>query len=152
MPIIVNTDGGSRARHSKGKSTGAAWAFVVQHPANGKQLFSGLMDDPENATNNEAEYQAMIEALNWLNQQPILGQVIIRSDSELICRQLSGRYAVNSELLLPYWMLALGALEELKTKASSVRIEEIKRELNKEADRLCNTTMDAYEASRKEQQ
>lgn len=151
MPIIVNTDGGSRARHSKGHSTGAAWAFVVQHPTHGKSFFTGLMDDPENASNNESEYQAMIEALNWLNKQPFVGQVVIRTDSELISRQLSGRYAVSSEVLLPYWMLALAALEELKLKAASVAIEEIKREYNKEADALCNQTMDNYEASLRKQ-
>ncbi|OGN88605.1 MAG: hypothetical protein A2158_01525 [Chloroflexi bacterium RBG_13_46_14] len=82
-------------------------------------------------TNNQAEYMAVIAALE---KAVSLGfdEVEIRADSELIVRQINGRYRVkNADLKLLYQKVI-----ELKSRFKSFTITHIPRNLNKEADKL----------------
>jgi ribonuclease HI len=92
------------------------------------------------ATNNVAEYNGLLAALQWAvanNQRDVL----IRADSELLVRQMRGEYKVKHPGLQP--LSAKARL--LAAQLERVRFEHVRRELNKEADRLSNVGMDESE-------
>jgi ribonuclease HI len=82
-------------------------------------------------TNNQAEYMAVITALE---KALSLGfdEVEMRADSELIVRQINGRYKVRNSNLKPLYQKVV----QLKGQLNSFTITHIPRNLNKEADRL----------------
>jgi len=97
------------------------------------------------ATNNEAEYQAVIAALKKTKQ--MLGKeklkhtyIEVRMDSELAVRQLSGVYKIENERLQPLFMEMWNLRVELGGKVSFIHVP---REQNKEADRMVNEALDA---------
>jgi ribonuclease HI len=59
-------------------------------------------------TNNYAEYQGLIAALRWARDHSV-ETFIVRSDSQLLVRQMQGRYKVKSATLRPLWQQACGA-------------------------------------------
>jgi ribonuclease HI len=84
-------------------------------------------------TNNVAEYKALIAALRMALK--LKGtQVEIRADSELMIRQLKGRYKVKSEGLKPLYI----EVTQLLVKFEGVTLKYIPRELNTAADKLAN--------------
>ncbi len=89
------------------------------------------------ATNNVAEYTALIIGLE---QALVLGykRVDVRMDSELVVKQMLGLYKVKNENLRDLFMQA----QALVRKFSSFDIKHVRREFNKEADRLANLAMD----------
>ncbi len=84
-------------------------------------------------TNNQAEYRALLAALEKARR---LGaaEVTIRSDSQLLVRQFSGEYRVKDEKLRPLHERA----RDLAGRFASFRLEHIPREENRAADRLAN--------------
>ncbi len=84
-------------------------------------------------TNNQAEYKAIIVALE---QAITLGakQVELNSDSELVVFQLSGRYRVKKDTLIPLFQ----KVKELSVCFESFKVRHIPREQNSEADALAN--------------
>ena len=126
MKLIINTDG-----LSKGNPGIAAIGATIKDER-GKMLAT-ISQRIGITTNNVAEYKALIAAL----QKAIkIGgkRVEIRSDSELMVRQLNGRYKIKSEGLRPLYLEAAQLLGQFE----SVKIKHIPRELNTEADRLAN--------------
>lgn len=89
------------------------------------------------ATNNVAEYQGLLAALNWAAENKI-GRLHIRSDSELLVKQLRGEYRVKHEGLRPLYQEA----RQLLARIPHVTFEHVAREFNKEADRLANDAID----------
>jgi len=88
------------------------------------------------ATNNQAEYQAVIAAL----QKAIsLGadRVVLRADSELVVRQLTGRYRVKKAVLKPLYQQA----GQLLSRFQGFTVTHVPREQNKEADRLASAAL-----------
>jgi ribonuclease HI len=92
------------------------------------------------ATNNVAEYNGLLAALRWAIDH---GErdVHIRSDSELLVKQMRGEYKVKHPGLQPLVARARLLMMEL----GSVTLEHVRREQNKEADRLSNLAMDISE-------
>jgi len=89
------------------------------------------------ATNNVAEYAALLAALEYALSAGA-SSLQVRSDSQLMVRQIQGRYKVKNAGLQPLFRRArelIGALERF-------RIEHVRREENKEADALANRAMD----------
>ena len=89
-------------------------------------------------TNNQAEYRAVIAALE---KAVSLGarQVVLYSDSELVVKQINGQYKIKHAALRPLYMEIVrlaGALESFK-------VFNIPRERNKEADALANRALDS---------
>lgn len=84
------------------------------------------------ATSNVAEYTGCIRALEWLRYERGAEPMVLRGDSELILKQLTGRYKVKSPLLAPLYWRARALLAEIP----GVRLEWIPRERNRDADRL----------------
>ena len=93
------------------------------------------------ATNNVAEYHGLIAALTYLAAHGHR-DVIIRSDSELLTRQMTGRYRVRHPALKPLHARA----RELAAELARVRFEHVPRAQNARADELANAAMDAAEA------
>jgi ribonuclease HI len=89
------------------------------------------------ATNNVAEYTALVRALERAAQLDG-DRLHIRSDSELLVRQMTGQYRVKNEDLLPLYQEA----KELCRKFHSVRFEHVPRAQNARADQLCNQALD----------
>lgn len=131
MKVVVHTDGGSR-----GNPGPAAAGFVLEDPA-GRRLAARAFFLGE-ATNNVAEYTALVKALESARD---LGatDLTIYTDSELMVRQLKGSYKVKSDLIRPLF----DRVNQLRAKFESCIIQHVTRDKNKEADRLVNEALDA---------
>ena len=94
------------------------------------------------ATNNVAEYRAL---LRGLEEAAALGAraVRIQSDSELVVRQLSGRYQVKSQALAPLHREALARMREF----DRVSVVHVPRTENESADALANRALDGSDAT-----
>ncbi len=127
--LTVNIDGA--ARNNPGP---AAIAYVI---ARDGQIIAEEGHPIGRATNNVAEYTALVRALERAAE---LGgeRLHVRSDSELLVRQMTGQYRVKNEDLLALYQEARG----LCGKFGSVRFEHVPREQNKRADELCNLALD----------
>ena len=88
-------------------------------------------------TNNFAEYTGLLKALS-LAKEIGAEEVVVYSDSELMCRQITGVYKVKSPQLLILYREAMASIQCLK----SFRIEHVRREFNRDADTLANMAMD----------
>lgn len=89
------------------------------------------------ATNNEAEYKAMLRAFEELIALSAQ-EIILYSDSQLLVRQMLGEYKVRHERLRPLYEKA----QEYAQRFSSVQCIHIPREKNREADALANRGID----------
>ncbi len=89
------------------------------------------------ATNNQAEYRALVNCLQALSDLG-LTRGIINSDSELLVKQLSGEYRVKDDMLRPMFEEAVAAIGRL----DEVFVRHIRREQNSEADALANIGID----------
>ncbi len=133
---IANIDGGSR-----GNPGPAAYAVVLRDP-NGKLILE-LAKQFGRDTNNVAEYYALLAALDYASTHGIAA-LRIRSDSELLVRQIQGIYKVKSEDLRPLYERAVKLVRQFRYFA----IEHVPRELNREADALANVALDQGVGSR----
>lgn len=137
--IIVYTDGGSR-----GNPGPAGVGVVICNDKN--QLVKKYSQAIGEKTNNEAEYEAVIFALQKIRhlfgKQKTRGmEMEVRMDSELVARQLGGKYKIMEEKLFPLFI----KIWNLKMDFGNISFVEIPREKNKEADRLANEAMDKRE-------
>lgn len=90
-----------------------------------------------NQTNNYAEYTAVIRALEMAARHGVR-RLTVRSDSELMVRQMQGVYKVKSEAIRPLFE----RVQQLQRQFTEVRFEHVRREFNAEADRLANLALD----------
>jgi ribonuclease HI len=131
VKVTVNVDGGSR-----GNPGPAAIGVVVAGPD------GAILDEVAEAigvtTNNVAEYRAL---LRGLERARALGatEVEIVGDSELIARQLTGRYKVKHPAMKPLYLEAMDALRTFERW----KIRTVPRALNADADALVNAALDA---------
>jgi ribonuclease HI len=123
-------DGASRG------NPGPSGAGVVILDKNGEQIFE-LSRFLDNATNNEAEYKALIRGLRAAADVGLKG-VEIFLDSELVVNQLLGTYKVRNPRLLKLFEEAMSRLRLFDEYA----IFHVVRELNQKADRLANEAID----------
>jgi ribonuclease HI len=89
------------------------------------------------ATNNVAEYNGLLAALQWAVDHGCR-EVQVRADSELLVKQMRGEYRIKNPGLQP--LAARARL--LAARLDDVTFQHVRRELNKEADRLSNLGMD----------
>lgn len=92
------------------------------------------------ATNNRAEYEGLVMGLEEARRLGV-EELVVRLDSELIVRQLAGRYRVKHPGLKPFAERARRLLAEFR----AVRVEHVPRERNALADRLANEAVDRGE-------
>ncbi len=132
--ITIHCDGG--ARNNPGP---AAIGIVISGIGNQESAIKGYSEFIGQATNNQAEYQAVIFALKKSKQ--VFGkekiknlEIEIKSDSELLVNQLNGRYKIKDQDLQPLFF----EIWNLKSDFAEVKFVQIPREKNKEADLLVN--------------
>ena len=128
--LVAHCDGGSRG------NPGPAGYGAVIEDQNGR-ILARLSEYLGKRTNNYAEYSALLGVLAWCleNKQSKLKVI---ADSELMVKQMQGKYKVNSPDLRPLW-------EEARRRANQLERFEIAHTLrggNKEADQLANDAMD----------
>ena len=130
MKVVAYTDGASRG------NPGPSSFGAVVYDTDGNVLHS-VSQALGRATNNQAEYRGAIAAL-----EAALGlgarEVELRMDSELVVRQLSGRYKVRNPGLIPLH----NRIRYLRKLFDSVSIVHVPRAQNREADRLANEALD----------
>jgi ribonuclease HI len=127
--VVLYTDGASR-----GNPGPAAIGAVIRDVQGG--ILTRISRRIGKTTNNQAEYQAIIAALEEAKR---LGaaSVELRSDSELVVKQINGRYRVKNIALRPLYL----RVGELLSSFQSYTAINISRYQNTEADRLCNAAL-----------
>jgi probable phosphoglycerate mutase len=138
--VIAHIDGASR-----GNPGPAAYA-VVMESAKGSRL-TGFSEYLGEATNNVAEYQALLAALEYALRNHYL-RIHVQTDSELLARQIEGVYKVKSPALKPLQQRAKQMIASLERFS----IQHVPREQNQEADQLANQALEAAERGRKRDQ
>ena len=142
MKITIYTDGGSR-----GNPGPAAIGAVIACQGQTIKKYGEYIGE---ATNNQAEYQAVIFALQKF--KALFGKKLaknteteLRSDSELLIKQLNGRYKILDEKIQPLFL----KIWNLKFDFKKIRFKLISREKNKEADHLVNEALDGQTKSQR---
>jgi len=125
----ANVDGGSRG------NPGPAGYGVRIEQDDGSVV--ELKESIGIATNNVAEYSGLIAALTWAVEHG-LSRLHVRADSDLLVKQMRGEYRVKSPGLQPLFEQA----RALSRQIGEVKFEHVRREFNKDADRLANEAMD----------
>ncbi len=134
MILSIYTDGGARG------NPGPSGAGVVVF--NQDQIIFQQSQYLGTKTNNEAEYTALINALNWLlAQKEILDitKVNFFLDSQLIVRQVQGLYKVKAPHLKEYYQKVQDLIQLIDLP---LQFQDIPREQNTVADKLANEAMD----------
>jgi len=141
--IIIYIDGGSRGNPGP-SAVGVVFCNETEQPIKKYSQYLGEL------TNNEAEYNALIFALKKFkalfgNQLAKSSEIEVRSDSELLVKQLKGEYKILDkglqELFMEVW--------NLKLDFKKLTFRAVSREKNKEADRLVNEALDKEKRAKK---
>ncbi|MDD5750120.1 MAG: ribonuclease HI family protein [Candidatus Pacebacteria bacterium] len=137
MKLIINIDGGSRGNPGEA-ALGVAFSDEEGHVLKAYSKSLGV------ATNNEAEYQALIFGLK--KAKAVFGKekikdtaIEVQSDSELLVKQMRGEYKILEPSIQALFLTAWNLKVELK----NVRFMAVPREANKLADRLVNEALDS---------
>ena len=130
--LIVATDGAARGNPGP---AGIGAQLTTEDGEVVGEIARGIGE----ATNNVAEYTAVIEGLRRAKELRAR-TVTVRSDSLLLVNQLTGRFRVKTPHLQPLHRQARG----LVASFDHVTFEHVRRELNTEADRLANEGVDAW--------
>ena len=127
---VANIDGASR-----GNPGPAAYAVILRAPDGTKLCEFAKMIG--RATSNIAEYYGLVAALDYAVGHSIRA-LRVRSDSELLVRQMQGRYRVKNAALKPLHERA----QKLARALDYFVIEHVMREQNRDADELGNLALD----------
>lgn len=135
LVLTANIDGGAR-----GNPGPAGWGAIVRNDA--EEVVAELFGALPHSTNNVAEYNGLVAALDWCAEHGA-SSVHIKSDSLLLVQQMRGVYKVKNDGLKPLY----GRARLIAHRIGRVTFEHVRRELNKDADRLANLAMDEAERS-----
>jgi ribonuclease HI len=131
-PLLqIHTDGASRGNPGK-----AAYAYVIEAPDGEVVEEAGCLGT---MTNNQAEYTALVRALEHALELGTHFRIIVHSDSELLVKQMSGEYRVKNEELRDLFERAQQLSKQLE---GGVTIRHVRRGDNRRADALCNEVLD----------
>jgi len=131
--LVIYCDGGAR-----GNPGPAAIGAVVLDPSTEPPTRLATVSERIGvATNNVAEYRALVAGLEAAREFPAR-RVRVRADSQLLVRQLEGRYRVKQAHLRPFFERA----RELLGEYEDVELVHVPREENTEADALVNAALD----------
>jgi len=128
--LTVNVDGGARG------NPGPAAIGVVLRDGSGEVL-EEVGETIGEATNNVAEYKALLRGIELAAAQGA-NELELIGDSELVVRQVEGRYKVKNAGMKPLYQQVMKALREV----DSWSIRHVRREQNADADRLVNEALD----------
>jgi probable phosphoglycerate mutase len=127
---VAYIDGGSRG------NPGPA-GYGVRIEDSGGQMIEEMCGALGTVTNNVAEYRGLLVALQWAVDHGVR-RLTVRSDSELLVKQMKGVYRVKNAGLQPLHRQA----QHLAASMERVTFEHVRREFNVDADRLANKAMD----------
>ena len=137
MPITIYTDGASRGNPGQ-----AGLGVVITLPDGTTKHYAKYIGK---ATNNQAEYQAIILAFE--KAASLVGKKNLKTtsleffmDSELACKQLNGEYKLKNEDV----QKAFIDIWNKKIDFQQVSFQHVRRELNKEADKMANKAIDEF--------
>jgi ribonuclease HI len=130
QPWLIHTDGAAR-----GNPGPAAYAFVITRPDGSVIEAKGTIGT---ATNNVAEYSAMIHALERAGQEGA-DRLTVHSDSELLVKQMRGEYRVKNQDLMELYQ---EARDLVKGFPGGVEFKHVPRGANERADQLANQALD----------
>ena len=128
--LDIHIDGGSRGNPGE-----AGFGVHVTRPDG--TLVAELYGYLGHATNNVAEYRALIHALEFAQRRGAR-RLRLYSDSELVVKQMSGAYRVKHPDMQPLHRRA----SELRRGFESATLQHVRREQNRDADRLANRALD----------
>ena len=128
--IIIHSDGGARG------NPGPAGIGAVLNEENGI-VIAEISKYIGETTNNQAEYQALIAGLEKAKELKA-EELDCYLDSELVVKQLNREYKVKNAELAPLFL----KVHNLSLSFKKIKFIHIRREYNKEADRLANEAMD----------
>ena len=132
--FFLYTDGAARGN----PGPAAIGAVLYRGAPASRNVVEELSRAIGHGTNNVAEYRALIEGLEMAARHgPV--SLVVRCDSQLLVRQLLGQYKVKSPGLRPLHRQARRLVDGL----GNVRIEHVRREHNRRADRLANLALDS---------
>lgn len=131
MKLVLNTDGGAR-----GNPGPSACGAVIRNEAG--EIIKEMGTYLGIATNNVAEYEGLILGLSACIEKNAT-HVQVKMDSELIVKQLRGEYKVKNETLISLYKKT----KELESKIGNVEYTHVRREFNKDADKLVNEVLDS---------
>ena len=131
MKATLWTDGGAR-----GNPGPAAFAYVLE--AEDGTVLDARGEAIGIATNNVAEYSALVAGLRRAAEAGV-AELDVRSDSELMVKQMRGEYRVKHKGLQALFLDASRAAREI----AQVTYTHVRREHNELADRLVNEALDA---------
>lgn len=137
--IFINTDGGSRG------NPGPSGIGIIFFDENEKVIHK-YKEYIGKGTNNEAEYRAIIKALEIVSESDWFkdnngngGAIICRLDSQLVVEQINGNYKIKQ----PHIQEFINKIRELLTNFNlKISFVYIRREQNKLADKLVNEALD----------
>jgi len=132
--LVIHTDGGAR-----GNPGPAATGFIITNQDHQTLHQAGRVIG--STTNNVAEYQAVIDALTWIQDHPTFQHLKVNFylDSNLVVNQLNGKFKVTK----PHLRELLLKVRGLETSLSlSTTYTYVPREQNSEADALVNLALD----------
>jgi probable phosphoglycerate mutase len=127
----LSTDGGAR-----GNPGPAAYGYVLE--ADDGTVLAAHGEAIGVATNNVAEYRALVEGLRTAGELHV-AELEVVSDSELVVHQMRGEWKIKNEALRMLWEEA----QDLAARIGTVRYTAVRREHNELADRLVNEALDA---------
>ena len=128
--LIIYTDGGSRG------NPGPAGCGAVIYDED-KNIVTEISEFIGEATNNQAEYKAVVFAIKKAQEFEV-DFLDFYLDSELVVKQLNREYKVKNKELAPLFVQIYNAIFKFK----KVNFSHVRREFNKEADKLANLAMD----------
>ena len=134
MTLVIHTDGAARGNPGEG-GIGATIEY-----GNEKRRYKSYIG---RTTNNKAEYSALLFALEKareliLEQSLEIERIVCYSDSELLVRQLTGKYKVKNGQLAQLFVKVWNVSQSLP----KLRYKHVPRTQNKEADKLANEAID----------
>jgi len=129
--LRIHTDGASR-----GNPGDAAFAYTIERDGAADIEVAGRLG---RQTNNQAEYAALVRALEHALRLGAEHRLVVHSDSELMVKQMRGEYKVKNGDLRDLYERARKLAGQF---ASPVTFKHVRRELNKRADELCNLALD----------
>ena len=131
--VLLYTDGAARGN----PGPAAIGAVLYREDEDARTVLEEVSEAIGKATNNEAEYLALIAGLEAARRLGV-PEVIVRADSLLLVNQLNGAWRLKAPHLRPLYQRARTLMRSFGT----ITIEHVRREENVEADALANAALD----------
>lgn len=140
--IVVSFDGACEPTNPGGI---ASFGYVIQCDGEVLSKGKGIVGEGSNMTNNVAEYQALIEVLADIAKLVRKDdKVEVKGDSQLVIRQMTGRYQVKSPRIITLFKKAKKLTSEIREKGCHLTFRWVNRDENADADVLSHEAFEEY--------